>query len=134
MSSKNIMTCSHTTSTGNRCKAKPVLDGKCTRHAKQVCVICFESTKGPSSKATKVLQCGHAFHLNCILSWFVHSDKCPSCNTEQCGDPILEFKERVETNLRTKYMNVMQSYETEIQRLQTRASHSNSFPVDAWRV
>ena len=41
------------------------------------------------------LSCGHAFHVECIMEWFVRSDECPSCRASQDDDPIVIFKKKV---------------------------------------
>ena len=43
-----------------------------------VCAVCLDEYV----YQTKVLRldCGHEFHINCIMTWLKHSNKCPLCN------------------------------------------------------
>lgn len=78
------------------------MDGYCRRHLKQTCSICFEMVRSTNSPHTKRLNCGHSYHLECILKWFVKSNQCPTCRREHLNDPILEFKAAVEKNARRR--------------------------------
>ena len=101
-----------------RCPNVVLLDGKCSRHLKQQCTVCFENVRSANSPMTKRLACGHAFHLKCILTWFQESDRCPVCREEQPkSDPLIQFKNNIEDNLRKKYKDVMNSYEDQIETL-----------------
>ena len=109
--------CKWLTPSGTRCKNNVLMDGFCTRHLKQRCTICFEDVKSTNSPTTKRLQCGHSFHISCILQWFVTSNECPVCRKQQKKDSFLQFKERVEENMRQKYKDALRSNEQEITRL-----------------
>ena len=97
---------------------KPVLmDGFCCRHLKQTCRICFEEVGSTNTISSKRLSCGHSFHPDCIMNWFVTSDECPVCRAKQEGDAILQFREKVEDSMRVKYKDAIDSLETEVQNL-----------------
>ena len=96
------------------------MDGFCTRHLKQKCPVCWEKVSSTNSSNSKRLTCGHAFHAHCILEWFVTSDECPVCRTKQTNDPIIQFKSKVEENLREKYRDSIHTYDTEIEILNDR--------------
>lgn len=42
------------------------------------CGICFEAYVETSALAA--MQCGHAFHRQCLLKWFDQRSVCPKCN------------------------------------------------------
>lgn len=105
------LTCIH----GN-CKNNILMDSLCSRHLKQKCAICFEQVPSTNSPNHKRLNCGHAFHLKCILGWFIESDECPICRKIH-KDCILDFKETIENNLRIKYMDAIKSLEKENRKL-----------------
>lgn len=90
------------------------MDGYCSRHLKQKCMICFEQVRSKNSPGTKSLSCGHAFHMRCILDWFVVSSECPVCRRVQVYEPLLDFKDKVEDELRKKYKDLIRSYEQEL--------------------
>jgi len=109
--------CEWVTKTGNQCKCLALMDNRCPRHLKQTCSICLELVRSSNSQGTKRLKCGHAYHLNCILGWFVTSDVCPVCRNKQRDEPLLKFKEGIEENMRTKYKDTINTYEVEMRRL-----------------
>lgn len=41
------------------------------------CCICFNELKDPIH-----LECGHGFHIKCILKWFEKKMECPICRTK----------------------------------------------------
>jgi len=98
------------------CKGKIILDGKCCRHVIQQCSVCFENVKSTNTVGTKRLTCGHSYHSDCILEWFVTSDECPVCREKQLDDPIIIFKLKVEDELRKKYKDAIQSLEDQVSR------------------
>lgn len=97
----------------NNCKNNVLMDNFCSRHLKQKCSICWENVPSTNSAKHKRLRCGHAFHLNCILNWFIHSDECPICRNNQVNDSIIQFKKSIEKNLREKYKDAIKSLERE---------------------
>ena len=108
-----------TTCTGKEgCKGKIILDGMCCRHVKQQCSICLENVGSTNTISTKRLSCGHSYHVDCILNWFVTSNECPVCRVKQVDDPVILFKEKVENELREKYRDAIQSMQQEITELQ----------------
>lgn len=86
-------------------------DNYCTRHLKQVCMICFETVPSTNSARTKRLSCGHAYHLRCIIKWFETSDDCPMCRQTQYNDDLVIFKNNIENAMREKYKAAIRSYE-----------------------
>ena len=42
------------------------------------CAICLELY---NSKKKHVLQCGHAFHMDCARQWFERNPTCPTCRS-----------------------------------------------------
>jgi hypothetical protein len=110
------------------CKGKIVLDGKCCRHLTQQCSICLENVGSTNTIATKRLTCGHAYHTDCILNWFITSDECPVCRTKQLEDPLILFKLKVEDELRQKYKDAIHSFEREILELRLRPQFTYTTP------
>jgi len=95
------------------CKSNVLMDDYCPRHLKQTCSICWEKVPSTNSAKHKRLRCGHAYHLDCIINWFLHSDDCPVCRKPQKNDSIIQFKHLIETNLRRKYKEAIISLERE---------------------
>jgi hypothetical protein len=69
---------------------------------------------------TKRLSCTHAFHTECILTWFETSDECPICRTEQDTDPYIKFKKNIEEAMRVKYRDAIRSLEHQVHTLRMR--------------
>jgi hypothetical protein len=111
--------CSHAIKDDATCGKTVIMDGLCCRHLKQKCSVCLESVSSTNTVNSKRLSCGHSFHPGCIMNWFVTSDECPACRTKQTrkSDAILDFKEKVEDELRAKYKDAIDSLETENQAL-----------------
>lgn len=112
--------CEWVTQAGNQCKNNILMDGYCSRHLKQTCTICFDEVKSTNSPNSKRLNCGHAFHLKCILKWFVTSNECPICRKIHLADPFLEFKGNIEENLRETYRDAIKSLQSEVEILRRR--------------
>ena len=102
---------------GAQCQKVPCMNSRCSRHLKQTCLVCLEATRSTNSAGTKRLTCGHAFHTECILTWFVTSDACPVCRCNQVSDPFINFRNSIQDNMRAKYMDTIKSYEKEIKNL-----------------
>ena len=47
------------------------------------CSICQEGITEPG--ATRIIECGHLFHPNCISEWFTRSVHCPMCRYDIRG-------------------------------------------------
>ena len=108
-----------TTCTGKTgCKGKIILDGMCCRHVKQQCSICLENVGSTNTVSTKRLTCGHSYHVDCILNWFITSNECPVCRVKQEEDSLVLFKEKVENELREKYRDAIESLQNEVMELQ----------------
>jgi len=99
------------------CGKDVLLDGLCVRHLKQTCNICFDPVGSTNTIKSKRLACGHSFHPECILKWFVTSNECPTCRMKQDGDVFIEFKDAVEEELRIKFRDYTNSLENEIKGL-----------------
>ena len=100
------------------CKGKIILDGMCCRHVKQQCSICLENVGSTNTVSTKRLTCGHSYHVDCILNWFITSNECPVCRVKQVDDSLVLFKEKVENELREKYRDAIESLQNEVMELQ----------------
>ena len=96
------------------CKNLILMDGYCIRHLKQTCSICMEPVPSTNSCKHKRLSCGHAFHFNCVIKWFVVSDECPTCRKPQSADPLIVFKNTIENNMRKKYKDAIRSLTDEV--------------------
>lgn len=47
------------------------------------CSICLEELKtGDKVYEANVCECGHKFHLECILAWLIKHNTCPCCRAE----------------------------------------------------
>ena len=44
------------------------------------CIICQEDFN--YGEKTKLLPCGHIFHIECVDQWLIKEKKCPFCNEE----------------------------------------------------
>ena len=99
-----------------KCKNVILMDNYCSRHLKQKCAVCFEEVPSTNSAKHKRLHCGHAFHINCILGWFVESEDCPICRKPH-HDELIKFKDKIENNMRKKYMDAIRSLELENKNL-----------------
>ncbi len=96
------------------CKHKVFIDNLCKFHTKQQCSICQEDVKSTNTQRSKVLSCNHSFHPECITTWFITSDECPTCRKPQKDDPWIQFKNKVEDNLRDKYKDAIDSMTDEL--------------------
>lgn len=114
------MSCSWITKDGKKCTNNILMDNYCSKHLKQTCSICFEKVPSTNSAQCKRLRCGHAYHFNCILNWFVTSDQCPVCRQSQQKDDLILFKNKIEDEMREKYRDVMATYEYELRRRRRR--------------
>ena len=117
--------CSWMITEDKRCNNNVLMDGLCVRHLKQKCSICFENVKSLNSLSTKRLTCGHSFHLNCILGWYVHSDECPVCRRKQNRDPLITYRDNVEEKMRKKYKDAIRTLEIELIKLRRRVNTPN---------
>ena len=115
------------------CKNKVIRDNLCCRHLKQTCLICLEPDVITSTNTikTKRLSCGHSFHVECIIEWFVTSDVCPVCRTKQEDDIFLNFKNKVEDTMREKYKDAISSLEHEIETLNETLNMQTMFSLAA---
>ena len=109
--------CSHViVKTGQRCKLLAKCGEFCSKHRNkkiETCPVCFENI----NKNSKILSCGHMFHMDCILKWFVQSETCPVCRVEEKRDYYIKFKKLVEENMRERYKDAIESLEQEVSTL-----------------
>ena len=111
------LTCDWKKLDGTACLNVSCMNSRCSRHLKQMCSVCLEPVRSTNSAGTKRLTCGHSFHTDCILPWFVNSDDCPSCRCNQVSDPFIKFRNAIQDTMRAKYMDAIRSYEKEILKL-----------------
>jgi hypothetical protein len=102
-----------------KCSNSVLMDGLCSRHLKQKCSICWEMVPSTNSARAKRLRCGHAFHLDCILDWFVECDppRCPICRKEVVNDSLIKFKNSIEQRIRIKYRDAIRSLQKELREI-----------------
>jgi len=110
-----------------------LMDGLCIRHAKQSCSICLEPVGSMNTVKSKRLSCGHAFHVTCIMEWFIESECCPACREKQEEDPIIVFKTKVEDALRLKFKDAIDTLEEENRQLKETLRMQTMFNVAANR-
>lgn len=58
----------------------------------EVCSICGDVTfpQTDSTPNCHRLQCGHSFHVDCIVQWFAHGhSSCPNCRYEEVTERIV---------------------------------------------
>ena len=108
------------------CKGKVILDGMCCRHLTQKCSICLDNVGSTNTVSSKRLSCGHSYHVDCILNWFVTSNECPVCRAPQ-DDSIIQFKTKVEDNLREKYRDAIKSLEDQLLEMRMTQLIFNAF-------
>jgi len=99
------------------CKNVILMNDYCCRHLKQTCLICLENVPSTNSAKSKRLSCGHAFHFDCIINWFVESDVCPVCRKEQGNDSTIKFKNKIENKMRKIYQDAIRSLEDDIRQI-----------------
>ena len=119
--------CIHVIKNGNRCKILAKNGEYCYRHEQKTeCPICFESVEKLDKK---ILPCGHGFHTDCLLHWFVTADSCPVCRVKNAGDEFVRFRDLVADNLREKYKDAIESLEKDI-RVLRRQNRRMAYVID----
>ena len=115
MSDKDVGKCIHVRKNGKRCKLKALTTGEyCYRHVEEACPICFDPI---TLNDKKILPCGHTFHTQCLLRWFVTGDSCPVCRESASGNEWVQFRELVAEEMRERYKDALDSMEQEIRTL-----------------
>lgn len=99
---------------GTKCKQRA---SNCRWHKSVTCPICLDDIQ---YKDVHTTSCSHKFHTGCILRWFVTSDDCPICRTEQAEDPMIVFKRTFHENLSRNYMDAIRSLESDVTRYRRR--------------
>ena len=46
------------------------------------CIICRDQFEAGQISNTKKIPCGHIFHVNCLRTWFLMQQTCPTCRAE----------------------------------------------------
>lgn len=113
--------CASITLGGTKCKALALVGKvKCRRHVRAECAICMEDVSSMNTHSSKRLECGHSFHIDCILGWFKESSVCPVCRSNNQSDVFIQFKNGIEENMREKYMDAIRSLESEVEEYRLR--------------
>lgn len=89
----------------------------CRWHKQETCPICLEDIQVKNMHKTS---CGHSFHFQCILLWFVSSDECPICRNEEIEDPMIVFKHNVHDRMSHNYLDAIRSLEDDVTRYRRR--------------
>lgn len=64
------------------------------------CVVCSEAFRGNSDEMVCAVQCGHVFHVDCLLEWFRRRTTCPYCQEPATADQMVHiFLIEVDTNI-----------------------------------
>lgn len=66
-----------------------------------------------------VTSCRHHFHESCLLTWFVESNICPVCRTEQ-DNKFVMFKKQIQDRTSAMYMEVIDGLEEDLVRARRR--------------
>ena len=101
--------CSGMNKNGTKCKRSST----CRWHRLVTCPICLDEVP---IKSVHTTACNHKFHSECIMRWFVTSDDCPVCRSEQATEPIITFKKGVHDRMASVYMDAIRSLESEVTR------------------
>lgn len=104
------MKCSSVTAAGRPCQNRAKTDQRCHVHLSETCAICLEDVKNSSKR----LNCGHSFHVDCILRWYETSNECPVCRSAQSDDPIIKLKIAVEDRMRETYADAIRTLERQV--------------------
>ena len=105
--------CSGLTKKGSKCRRTSL----CRWHKQETCPVCLEEIQFKQLHKTS---CGHVFHHECILNWFVASDDCPVCRNEESGDQMIIFKHNVHEKMAQNYMDTIRSLEDDVTRYRRR--------------
>lgn len=52
----------------------------------QCCTICLNEYVGGDEIAYLPSHCGHVFHRDCTLAWFLKHDECPNCRVDYLSE------------------------------------------------
>ena len=74
----------------------------------------MEDVSSMNTSQSRRLTCDHSFHISCLLNWYKESDQCPICRTPQTDDLFIEFRNKIEEEMRVKYMDAIKSLEAEL--------------------
>jgi hypothetical protein len=110
--------CIGVTKSGAPCKKK----GMCRWHRSDICAICLDEIP---CKEIYVTECRHHYHSQCITTWYVTSDECPVCRTEQATDPFIFFKRKLRRAVEDVYSDAIHTLETENRLLRIRRARQN---------
>lgn len=107
------------TKKGTKCRRSV----SCRWHKQDMCPICLEDVPFKQIHRTS---CGHVFHSQCMLTWFVSSDECPVCRHEEKDDPVIIFKHNFHERISENYMETIQSLESDIAVYRRRARRARA--------
>lgn len=66
-----------------------------------------------------VTSCHHHFHEHCLLQWYLESDVCPVCRTEQTNK-FIDFKKHIQERTAEMYLEVIDGLEIDLARFRRR--------------
>jgi hypothetical protein len=105
--------CSGLTKKGSKCRRT----SSCRWHKQEMCPVCLDEIQFKQLHKTT---CGHVFHSECILTWFISSDECPVCRHEESTEPVIIFKHSVHERMAQNYMDTIRSLEDDVTRYRRR--------------
>lgn len=72
------------------------------------CVVCSEAFRSNSDGMICAVQCGHVFHVDCLLEWFKRQASCPYCQEPATRDQMVHiFLIDVDANIEQALANNM---------------------------
>lgn len=72
-------------------------DDLSTFYSPKSCPICLERyKKGDEICWSQNVKCHHAYHLQCILEWLLHSNECPLCRVDYLNQTSADLNQTTE--------------------------------------
>ena len=65
----------------NKNKNESVIVYKNKKKSDDICLICLDTFK-KKQKISRIKNCGHIYHTDCLMLWFQRKVKCPICNID----------------------------------------------------
>eukprot|EP00397_Hematodinium_sp_SG-2012_P061061 GEMP01080324.1.p1 GENE.GEMP01080324.1~~GEMP01080324.1.p1 ORF type:complete len:110 (+),score=19.88 GEMP01080324.1:245-574(+) len=56
-----------------------------------ICSICIESYQSTAPVVVSILECGHVFHFDCVVKWFIENPRCPLCQ-KYFGEDLKHYR------------------------------------------